>query len=235
MKTTALRKLEEDKLNNISIINFIKNNPLTSIEIVGNSVLVKGKSDREWIYISCNNEDELNVIKNKLNNDDANFGAIDDWMITTLAQGKKIIWDIPVQQFYLPDNINLPPVNYETLPLTIGDSQAIYNNYNLKEFISIEYITQRIRKGISAGIYKDNKLVSWGITQDDGAIGFLHILDNYREKGYGYKVVLSMVYKLVKNRNLPFAYIEPSNEKSINLFLKLGFKKNKRAHWFQIK
>lgn len=232
---TALNKLERDKINNISIINFIKNNQVLSIDIIGKSVLLRGKSDRVWIYISCYDEDELYIIKNKLTKDDINFGAIDEWMIPILVRAKKIKWDIAVIQFYLPGNLEVPPVDHETLTLTTDEAQTIYDNYTLKEYISIEYIIERIRKGINAGIYDDNNLVSWGITQDDGAIGFLHTLDKYRRKGYGYNVVLSMIEQLMHNGKLPFAYIEPSNKNSINLFRKLGFKENKRAHWFQIK
>ena len=231
----ALNKLEQDKINNISIINFIKNNRLLSVDIEGNSVLIKGMSDRVWVYISCNNKDELNIIKNKLGNEDVNFGATDDWMVPIIAKERKIIWDIPVLKFYLPNDKSLPLVKYTTSHLSIEDSQTIYNNYYLKEYVSKKYIIERIQKGISAGIYEDNKLVSWGITQDDGAIGFLHTLDNYRRKGYGINVVLSMIYKILEKGELPFAYIEPTNKNSVNLFLKLGFKENKKVHWFQIK
>ena len=231
----ALNKLEQDKINNISIINFIKNNRLLSVDIIGNSVMIRGISDRVWIYISCNNNDELNIIKNKLSNDDVNFGATDDWMIPILAKEKKILWDIPARQFYLPDNLILPAIKLETSPLTIEDSQTIYDNYTLKEYVSLEYIADRIRKGISVGIYENNKLVSWGLTQDDGAIGFLHTLDHYRRKGYGYNIALSMTDKLLHKGELPFAYIEPSNKYSIGLFQKLGYKENKTVHWFQLK
>ncbi len=62
----ALNILERDKINNISIINFIKNNPVLNIDLVGKSVLVRGKSDRVWIYISCNNEEELFILKKSL-------------------------------------------------------------------------------------------------------------------------------------------------------------------------
>lgn len=232
---TALNKLEQNKINNISIINFIKNNRLLSVDIIGNSVLIRGKSDRVWIYISCNNEDELNIIKNKLTIDDVNFGAIDNWMVPMLAGGRKTLWDIQVRQFYLPNDVSLPHINYKTIPLTIEDSKTIYDNYYLKEYISLEYIMERIRKGVSVGIFENKNLVSWGITQDDGAIGFLHTLDNFRRKGYGYNVVLSMIDKLLPKGELPFAYIEPSNKNSINLFLKLGFKENITVHWFQLK
>ena len=232
---TALNKLEQDKINNISIINFIKNNRLLSVDIIGNSVMIRGISDRVWIYISCNNKHELKIIKNKLSDEDVNFGATDDWMIPILVKERKILWDIQVRQFYLPDNIILPAVKLETSSLTIEDSQKIYDNYILKEYVSLEYIKDRICKGISAGIYENNKLVSWGLTQDDGAIGFLHTLDRYRRKGYGYNVALSMTDKLLHKGEPPFAYIEPSNKNSIGLFQKLGYKDNKTVHWFQLK
>jgi FR47-like protein len=231
----ALNKLEKDKVNNISIINFIKNNQVLSIDIIGNSILVRGKSDRVWVYISCNNEEELDVLKNKLTEDDINFGAIDEWMIPMLVQRKKIIWDLDVLQFYLPEGITLPPIEYETQLLMKQDAATVYLNSIYKEYLSIEYISEQIDKGISSGIYENSKLISWGMLQDDGAIGFLHTLENYRRKRFGYNVALSLTNKLINSGKLPFAYIERSNSKSANLFLKLGFKENKKAHWFQIK
>ncbi len=98
-------------------------------------------------------------------------------MIPLIVKGKKIIWDLDVLQFYLPEGIKLPQIEYETVPLIKQDAITVYLNSIYKEYISIDYIKEQIDRGISAGIYDDNKLVSWGITQDDGAIGFLHTLD----------------------------------------------------------
>lgn len=230
----ALNILVKDKLNNISIINFIKNNLILSIDTAGNSVLVRGISDRKWIYISCPDKDELNVIKNKLNNDDNNFASIDEWMIPNIVKGKEIKWDLPAVRFYLPVDINLPSSQYKTSPLTEKDAGVVYKNSNYKNYISMEYVKDRIKRGISAGMFENNQLVSWSITQDDGAIGFLHTLDNYRRKGYGYNVTLSMIEKLRSCGELPFAYVERNNKRSMSLLLKLGFKENKSLHWFQI-
>jgi len=36
------------------------------IEKVGNSVIIKGTSDRDWIYISSESKEELQIIKGKL-------------------------------------------------------------------------------------------------------------------------------------------------------------------------
>jgi hypothetical protein len=231
---SALRILEQDVPKNISIINFIKNNQILCVDITGTSVLVKGTSDRRWVYISCTGKAELDLIKNKLNLDDDNFASIDDWMFPVLTEGKQIVWDLQMLQFYLPADVTLPGSEVETVPLTAEDAQIVYNNSEYKEYISIEYIKYCIQKGISAGLNENNKLVSWAITQDDGAIGFLHTLDDQRRKGYGYNITLSMIEKVRNNNDLPFANVKASNKKSMNLLLKLGFKESKNIHWFQI-
>jgi 8-oxo-dGTP diphosphatase len=220
---------------NISLINFLKNNQILSIEIIENTVLIRGVSDRRWVYISSDNIDELSLIKSKLNEEDDNFASIDDWMFPILTKGKETIWDLCMIQYYLPDNIRLPSSKFNTAPLTEKDAHIIFDNSEYQKYISVGYVQDCIRKGISAGLYENNKLVSWAIAQDDGAIGFLHTLDEYRRKGYGYEITISMIEQVRKNGGLPFANVLETNKRSISLLLKLGFKESKKIHWFQIK
>jgi len=198
-------------------------------------VLVRGESDRKWVYISCNNNNELSSIKNKLHKNDDNFASIDDWMFPIITEGKEIIWDLCMIQFYLPDDISIPPTKFRTVPLTEKDAHIVYDNSEYQQYISVEYVKDCIQKGMSAGLYENNKLVSWAITQDDGAIGFLHTLDNYRRKGFGNNVTLSMIEQIRKFGSLPFANVLPTNKRSINLLLEMGFRESKKIHWFQIK
>ena len=231
----ALQILEKDKPNNISVINFIKDNTIYSVDIIGKSVLVKGESDRKWVYISSKDENELSIIKSKLSSEDENFASIDDWMFPILTEGKELAWDLSMIQFYLPDDVQISSPEYKTVPLTDSDAQNVYDNSEYKEYISIEYVTDCIQKGISVGISENGKLVSWSITQDDGAIGFLHTLNDYRRKGYGYNITLSMIEQVRNSGGLPFANVLQTNKRSINLLLKLGFKESKEIHWFQVK
>jgi 8-oxo-dGTP diphosphatase len=230
----AISKLETDRINNISIINFIKNNKVLSVDIIGDSVLARGISDRRWVYISCRDKDELGELKTRLSIDDNNFAAIEDWMMPVLTEGREIIWDLSTVRYYLPEYVQLPHPGIKTIPLTENDSHTVFANSTYKEYISTEYAAERINKGISAGVYVDDKLVSWAIIQDDGAIGFLHTLEKYRKKGYAYAITLSMIEKLRSRNELPFAYAEASNKRSIALLLKLGFKENKTIHWFEL-
>ncbi len=227
--------LREDELKNINLLNFIENNSVLDIKTKGKSILLRGISDQAWIYISSYSEDELRSLKSKLHEEDKNFAAIEDWMLPVLLEDNELIWDLSMTQFYLPDNIVIPKSEFKAIPLSIVDAETIYDNSEYKEVLSIAYIKDRINKGSSVGIYEKDKLVAWGMTQDDGGMGFLHVLPEYRRKKYGYNITLLLTEKLRQKGKIPFVYIEKENMKSINLVLNLKFEKQKGLHWFQLK
>lgn len=231
----VIKKLEKNEFRNVNILNFINNNSISSAESFDDSVLVRGISDREWVYICCTNEQELNLIKSKLTEQDKNFGAIEEWMLPVLTEGKDIEWELPTIQYYLPANAKLEKPEIETTSLSIADAKTIFENSEYKDFLNIEYIQSRIENDISIGIYENEKLVAWGLIQDDGAMGFLHVLPEYRRKGYGLQVTLALIEKVKQAGKLPFACIVQDNVKSINLVKKLGFIEDKKKYWFELK
>ena len=115
------------------------------------------------------------------------------------------------------------------------DAKTIFENSEYKDFLNIEYIESRIQNDISVGIYENERLVAWGLIQDDGAMGFLHVLPEMRRKGYGLQVTLALIEKVKQAGKLPFACIVQDNIKSINLVKKLGFKEDRKKHWFGLK
>ncbi len=227
--------LREDELKNINLLNFIENNSVLDIEAKGKSILLRGVSDQIWIYISSSDEDELKFLKSRLHKKDKNFAAIEDWMVPVLLKDNESIWDLSMTQFYLPDNIVIPKSKFKEIPLSLADAETLYDNSEYKEALSIEYIKDRITKGSSVGLYEKDKLVAWGMTQDDGGMGFLHVLPECRRKKYGYNITLLLIEKIRQKDKIPFVYIEKENMKSINLVLNLKFKKHKGVHWFQLK
>lgn len=68
----------EAKEQNYRVPNKRWSYPIHYIGKVGNSVIVKGKSDRNWVYISSKSEEELKIIKSGLNNEDRNFAIIEE-------------------------------------------------------------------------------------------------------------------------------------------------------------
>ena len=76
--------------------------------------------------------------------------------------------------------------------------------------------------------------LAWAMTHDDSAIGFLHVLEAYRRQGFAYELTVYLIHQLRQQGKIPFVHIEETNLKSIHLAMKLGFRKDRRVHWFEI-
>ena len=137
-------------------------------------------------------------------------------------------------QFILPKHVLLPKPLYPNVSLNIDDALHVYENSDYQDYLSVEYIEDRISRGPSAAIYEKGQLVAWAMTQDDGAIGFLHVLESHRNKGYGYQITLGLSEQLRSQGKKPFAYIKKENTRATKLVRKLGFIEQKQVHWFQL-
>lgn len=233
-KKEILEYLKKNQCDNLNIINFIEGYPIHHFERVGDSVFIKGTSDRKWIYISSKCKKELQLIKDKLTKEDKCFAIIEDWMLPILTDGAKVKWKLSTTRLVLTRDVDLPKPICKTENLTLEDSNFIYNNSDYKEFLSIDYIMERITNGISSCVRIKGNPVAWGMTQDDGAIGFLHVLPQHRKKGYAKAVTLDLIKKVKSEQKIPFVHIEESNENSMNLAMGLGFQKDRIVHWLEI-
>ena len=230
-----IESLKKEKLSNINLINFIENNHITSIDRIANSLLVRGESDRNWVYLKCSSSRELSTIKGMLNKQDKCFAAIEEWLVPVLLKDEAVLWNMSLTQFYLPDDADLDEPDHQTSALSEKNARTVYDNSEYQDCISVEYIEDRIRVGISKGLYENNMLVAWGLTHDDGGLGSLHVLESARRKGYGSSITLSLIKEVRRANKIPFCYIEKDNDKSINLVSKLGFIKHRNCRWFEIK
>ncbi|SCY10691.1 GNAT family N-acetyltransferase [Alkaliphilus peptidifermentans] len=233
-RSSILEYLKKDLVNNVNIINFIESYECNYFERIGDSVLVKGTSDRKWVYISSGNEKELKLLMDKLNDTDREFAIIENWMMPILTDGKKIKWKLSSIRLYLPEDVKLESTATNLDNLNESDAEFIYNNSDYKEYLSIEYIIERIKNGVGSCIRYNGNLAAWGITQDDGAIGFLHVMPEYRKNGFGKAVTIDIIHKLRQQGKLPYVHIEEKNTASMNLAQSMGFKADKEICWFEI-
>lgn len=234
MSDKILGLLEKDKMRNINIINFIRSYPIHTFDTVGDSVLIRGRSDEDWVYISSKSEDEFEQLVQGLDEDDKCFSVLEDWMLPYIVKGREIRSRLTSMKLVYDEKATFPPVTSSIVDLTTANAPYIFENSKYKEYISVEYIEDRIKNGIGLGIYEDSKIVAWAITHDDGAIGFLNVLEEYRGKGYGTNVTIAMIKRLLEQGKLPFVHIEEENEASMSIALKAGFKKDRRIHWIKL-
>ena len=229
-----IRFLKKDEIKNCSHIGFIYNYEITSLKKISNSIILKGTSDRPWVYISCKNNEELNLLLNETSTYDKCFAVIEDWMMPAFLERFKLKWKLSVSKYVFENKVESKSLNSIVIPLKTNDAEYIYLNSKYKDYLSVEYIKERIENGICAGIYLENKLAAWAITQDDNAIGFLNVLDEHRGKGFAKQIIDYMISKVREAGLIPFAYIEESNLPAIKLVKKIGFKKNNNVHWFEV-
>jgi GNAT superfamily N-acetyltransferase len=62
----------------------------------------------------------------------------------------------------------------------------------------------------------------------------LHVLDEYRKKGYGKEILISLIHQNRKLGKISFAQIAEKNLKATNLIEQLGFVKDRRVSWVKL-
>jgi ribosomal protein S18 acetylase RimI-like enzyme len=227
--------LAGDEIRNCSILNFVRDNRVLSVDRAGGSVLVRGRSDQDWVYASSSDPAELGLLARRLSGGDDYFAAIEPWMVPILRRDREIAWSLPMVRFTLPDRAALPEIDGATEALTPGDASVVYEHSDYAEFISLDYARSRILAGPALGVREHGVLAAWGMTQDDGAMGFLHVIDAYRKKGYGRRITIALAAELRRRDRLPFAYISEANHGAIALVTALGFERGEAVRWFRLR
>lgn len=229
----VMTKLHQHPIRNMNMINFIKQYLIHGIDRVENSVLIRGTSDQKWVYISSEDVVEFTELIGCLDDDDHYFAIIEDWMMPFLLEGKDLIWKLSCMKLYFPEDMEIPEPQYAICDLKREDADYIFNHAKYKDYTSVGYIQERINLGPALGIVRDDKLVAWLMTHDDGAMGFLHVLPEYRRKGYAADLTYELIRRLRSKGDIPFVHIEETNTQSMNLACKMGFVQDRLIHWFE--
>ena len=233
LNNNQIQKLKKNYYKNINIINFSKAYPLTRLDFVNDSIILSGTSDNSWTYISLDKENDMDKLMEKLREEDKHIAIFDRSVLDYYESNYEIEWKLSCEKYvYENDKILKSEDVYE---LTEDDAYYIQENNSYNSFTDIEYIKFRIQNGVGLGIKIHDKLVAWVMTHDDGAIGFMHVLENYRNKGYASTLTNEIIRRLKYIDDLPFVHIEKNNEKSIKLAEKAGFKYFGDVYWIKIK
>ena len=226
--------LYSDPVKNIAAIGFFSNYPIKEYYIEGNSAIILGKSDNLWIHIVSSSAKELSILLSKYSHITKYYFSAEDWMIPIILENEKSDWILTTNRYILNKEIHFTAKDIELSRIDISYAEYIYNNSNYKQYTPIEYIKDRLLRDISIGIWNSDKLIAWGFTHDDGALGFLHVLKNYRKKGYS-KILLDHLIKSRQETKKPiFVNIVPDNVPAINLISKYGFKFDCKVSWVKL-
>lgn len=234
MNTDILLRLQNNSIKNIALIGFAQNYKINEYFINGNSIIAFGKSDNYWAHISSSSRKELLELLQEHHSKSKYYFSIEDWMIPLVLKFGEADWRMTTNRYILkkPTIQEISSENIKTIELNFSD--YIYQNSDYKEYTSTEYIEDRLIKDISSCIIIDDKLAAWGFTHDDGALGFINVLPEFRRKGLASLLMKDLINKKIEANKPIFCNVVPDNEASINMVLKLGFEFDRRCSWIKL-
>ncbi len=227
-------QLEKDFSRNLPILGFFSNYPLKKKFSNNESFILQGKSDYDWAYLSVTEPDDLRVLLEKYDFSTLYFANVEDWMIPQLCQNHRIEWKLTTHRFFLPASAAFETPGNTCIPLDASYVNYIYRHSPYKDFTSENYIIERLEKDISAGIWLNEDLIGWGLTHDDGSLGFLNVVNAHRGKGVGEAVLRCLIHAKRRHDKPVYVNVEPHNKESLSLLKKMGFEFERVVSWVKL-
>ena len=224
--------LSVNRVNNISLINFIRQYGISSVIQIGDSLMIRGFSDRPWIFFSSDSKVEFMELTRLLTPEDLNFASIKDWMIPYILKHGNLKWQLSCLKLYYPEeSIFTKNIKHDVVNINENEAEFILKHYDYSEFVNLDYVKERLKNGLALGIYYQAELAGFIMTHDDGAMGFLTVLPEHRRKGLAKDLTAEIIWRLRANGDLPFVQIKEDNCQSINLAKQFGFVIDKKIYW----
>ncbi len=97
------------------------------------------------------------------------------------------------------------------------------------------YVRARIEAGHAYAVYEDGKPVAWAFlhfeTPEVSMMGFLHVLETHRRKGFARSVSSALVKDVLARGKIPALHVKTDNVPSLELTASLGFHRVKKQVW----
>lgn len=234
MHEDILDQLKKSPVQNMPVIGFFENYALEKHTFYGKSMILTGTSDYTWAYLSLSQENDLEGLLEKFEFASLYFANVEEWMLSHLTRQHRIEWRLSTHRYYLPTEEEVNPSDRVCGLLEAAHVPYIFQHSPYKDYTSEAYIRQRLERDISAGVWVDDHLAGWGLTHDDGSLGFLNVISQYRGQGIGESVFRSLIQAKRQYNKDVFVNVEPHNKQSISLLNKLGFVFDREVSWLKL-
>ena len=98
-----------------------------------------------------------------------------------------------------------------------------------------EYVRERIQAGHAYAVYEEGKPVAWAFTHLEtprvSMMGFLHVLEGHRGKGYARSVSSALTKDILARGKIPALHVKTDNMPSLELTASLGFHRVRKQVW----
>jgi ribosomal protein S18 acetylase RimI-like enzyme len=231
MLTEAQKQLLlSEKEQNIALLYLAEEYPLTEVMQSGNMLMCRFISEEEWCHFSHNSTPRFIDDFFGCNSRGQYVVISDDHVFDYARKHHRLIWSITCHRLFLKDSV-ASTVNNLIQPLRPEHLKIVYDNSKYQQFLNLNYLSKRLELGGGYCVNVEDNPVGWMMTHDDGSVGMLHVLDDFRGRGYARMLAKAMSQRVVQKGREAYAHIEPSNEPSLKLFLSLGFEIRGKITW----
>lgn len=120
-------------------------------------------------------------------------------------------------------------------PLTVAHFDVLKETYEFilnaeeSEHYGANYVRERIRVGALFGAFLDGELAGYMGVHDDGSLGLLHVLKQYRGRRLAKALMTYMINMQLEQGCIPYGQVETDNTVSCSLQKSLGLHLSKTA------
>lgn len=121
-----------------------------------------------------------------------------------------------------------------TLPIKpLGLEHANFVAQHYSTFDDMDYITQRLQMGTMYGAFDNGQMAGFIGVHEEGAIGMLEVLPQYRRQGLATALQAYMTNLFLSEGKIPFGQVATTNHASLALQKKLGYTASANTiQWF---
>ncbi len=228
----ALEQLHRDPVRYAAHLGFARNQPVRAQQDPRGTVLV-GRSDREWVYIATDDPGFFDEVVDRQLEEQGSvaLAVLEDWMFARLRAARTVTWTLSSLRLVYPATQPPPDPGGGVEQLTPDEAEAVHASYGYRDLVPLPYLRDRILRGPALCLRVGTRLAAWCFTHDDGAIGLLEVLPPFRRRGFGRRLLASLVTEVRARGHLPFVQVEPTNAASLALARGLGFEDERHVHW----
>lgn len=126
---------------------------------------------------------------------------------------------------------------HEVRPVPLSNAAMIAKFWE-PEWDAKPYIRSRLESGPSVGIFDGDRLVAWYgahiVTDRVAVMGFLHVLDEYRHRGYARSLSCALSKEIFRGGRIPACHVYLDNEPSLHLMDSLGLQRVKQQAFLEV-
>lgn len=110
--------------------------------------------------------------------------------------------------------------------------EVVKNNYSELSLCNSGYIEERVKDKEMYGAFLGNKLAGFIGTHEEGSIGMLEVMPEFRGKGIGSELERYAINRAISKGRYPYCQVKEDNEISMKLQKSLGMEISKtKVYW----